>query len=890
MPTLLSGSTLRRGGSGEFIDLKGAQPQLPATETTTTGYTLVTDQLLRTSYKSSLGNLEMRQGEIWSNLPEGIVTLSGTGTGYVYVSKDTASTSTTTGALVVRGGVGIGRDITVNGLTIGQGFEGFNNVVVRGTARPPINEFNEGQHSIAIGYDTLQGLSTAYKNIAIGRFALSSGTDIANSIAIGDSTLKNLGVVHDIQVATVTNVTLYPRKTVSGATNADPVVLTVVGHGVTTGTRILVTDVSGMVDNGLSILNDNLFYVNPTGPDSLELYIDRGLTDTLNGINASLYDDDTTGTVYIPVLVEAVGHGLRSGKKVEIRDITTGTIEVTTQSFYVDVASTNTIALYTNIILTNPVDGTDFTPYISTTGTLHQIYVRDNNIALGTNAGLNLIDGEKNFFVGDSVGKNLSTGSFNFFIGNDIGNNMIEGSSNIAIGGDNLVDGRDNQINIGSVFYYNGDGYLQLNAETGIGFGTTSTSTNSGSLVVFGGVGISDNLYVGSNINVLSTANSTLTSLGAIVVSGGIGVAQDITVGGVARLQGLLDAQGPVDLSPANAVVSIKPTSTGTVQIFPATTGSIDKIVIGFNDPEEGYFTNIYAQSTTDSFNTASGALQVDGGAGIGKNLYVGGDVWISGTLHFDNAIGSINTSVSTATNLEGGDIGSVVYQESPGVTTYLPLGVPGSFLQSDGSAPYWNDTPTFNGFTASQMTLTGNGTVAGILTINTLTITTSAVVDDVLQVNGQIDSTSTSTGSIVTLGGIGVAKSVNVGGTLTVGLPTTATSVPALISNNFQMTSYTSGVITGTSIVNLDQWDSISYRSAKYFIQITDGSSIHVTELLMFHNGSNVYINEYGISTNNGSLGGFDATIAANTVTLRFTPEGATAMIIKIVKTLITV
>jgi len=53
MPRLLSGSTLRRGGSGEFLDLKGAQPQLPPTPTTSTGYTLVTDNLLRTSYRSA---------------------------------------------------------------------------------------------------------------------------------------------------------------------------------------------------------------------------------------------------------------------------------------------------------------------------------------------------------------------------------------------------------------------------------------------------------------------------------------------------------------------------------------------------------------------------------------------------------------------------------------------------------------------------------------------------------------------------------------------------------------------------------------------------------------------------------------------------------------------
>ena len=62
MPSLLSGSTLRRGGSGEFIELANAQPQLPATDTTLTGFTLVTNSLLQTSYRSSLGFVEFTTG------------------------------------------------------------------------------------------------------------------------------------------------------------------------------------------------------------------------------------------------------------------------------------------------------------------------------------------------------------------------------------------------------------------------------------------------------------------------------------------------------------------------------------------------------------------------------------------------------------------------------------------------------------------------------------------------------------------------------------------------------------------------------------------------------------------------------------------------------------
>lgn len=117
MPGLISGSTLRRGGSGQFIDLKGAQPQLPPTPTTSTGYTLITDEKLVTTYSSSLGNIQFSSSTAYSNIPGQSLTLIGTGTTSVHVTGGTATTSTNTGALVVDGGVGIRDNLFVGGNT-----------------------------------------------------------------------------------------------------------------------------------------------------------------------------------------------------------------------------------------------------------------------------------------------------------------------------------------------------------------------------------------------------------------------------------------------------------------------------------------------------------------------------------------------------------------------------------------------------------------------------------------------------------------------------------------------------------------------------------------------------------------------------------------------------
>lgn len=613
MPRLLSGSTLRRGGSGEFLDLKGAMPQLPPTDTTATGFTLITDDKLRTSYRSSLGFIEFTTASMYSALPEGTIRILATGSTFL-------STTTTSGNFVVEGGVGIGgnmniaEDIVVNGITIGRGYEGVNNIVIRGTADIPINNWNNGQENIAIGYDALLGIETSNRNIAIGRYALNSGTDFFGSIAIGDRALQKIGYLHALEVASISN-----------ATNTNPVVITANNHGLNSGTQILITNVIGMT-------------------------------------------------------------------------------ELNNQNYYIKKLSNNTLSLYNDLLLSSPADGTGYNAYASG-GNVNKVLLRNSNIAFGTNSGKNLIDGEKNFFLGDTVGQNLSTGTANILIGHYIGNNLTEGSGNISLGGDNLVNGLDNQVNIGSIFYYDGQGQLQLNSDTEVGVGTLATATTfigiieaatntmpvtltvpyhrlvsgedvfirnsvgmteindtifwikrlndntielyndagltialdgtgfgsyvssgelhdvkpDGGLVVFGGVAITDNLLVQGSLEITGNNESTTIDNGALVVKGGVGIGKSLNVGKNLTVEG----NGNVNLNPSGGDVSIQPVLGGTVNIRPATTiGSIDNIVIGATDPRDATFLNVSITSTATAINTITGALTVAGGVGIQGPVY----------------------------------------------------------------------------------------------------------------------------------------------------------------------------------------------------------------------------------------------------------------------------
>lgn len=501
MPRLLSGSTLRSGGSGEFIDLAAAQPQLPATPTTATGFTIATDGVLRSDYRSSLGFIEFFSSTVYSALPDGVIRVLATGSSFL-------STTTNTGNLVIQGGVGIGGnmhvqdDIVVNGITIGRGYEGVNNLVFRGTAAPQVDNFENGQESIAIGYDSLTGLITSYKNISIGRYALSSGSNISNSIAIGDSALKYMGTENFKVLSSITNVTLVASQSVSSISNAIPAVVQTIGsHGFTTGTQILITGVNGIstYSGGPSEINSISLWVNYLSGTTFEVYSNRNLTVPFNSFTAtvgasvvSLTAYSSGGTITSPVLVTSPSHNITTGTYIYI-DGLVGSSALNQNYFYPQVINTNTLALFQDSILETPIDGTSYGLYASS-GTIFDVRDNDNNIAIGIDAAKNLVDGSNNFFFGNNIANNLTTGSNNTIIGHNQFNNLTRVNGVIAIGADNLVDLRDNQINIGSAFYYDGAGNTDINSDARIGLGTDSTSTNSGALVVLGGMAVAGNI------------------------------------------------------------------------------------------------------------------------------------------------------------------------------------------------------------------------------------------------------------------------------------------------------------------------------------------------------------------------------------------------------------
>jgi len=566
MPKLLSSKTLRRGGSGEFIDLKGAMPQLPPTPTTSTGYTIVTNDTFQTSYRSSLGNIEFSYGELYSNISSQDIKLIATNTTRIVVVGNVANTSTNTGALVVEGGVGVsgsihtGEDIVVNGLTIGQGYEGVNNIVIKGVASPEILGDDNGQNSIVIGYDALTGLTTSYKSIGIGRHAIQSGTNVSRTIAIGDSALQNIGIYQTIPYADITNITLSN-----------------------------------------------------------------------------------------PVEIDAPGHDLTSGTYVTIKSVN-GTVELNENKYYLWVVNSTTVKLYSDINLNVPVDGSGFTSYVSS-GTLELNTVYDDNIAMGVNAARSLINGTENFFFGADIATNLTTGSFNIMIGHDVASNMITGDANISIGGDNLINGRDNQVNIGSVFYFDGQGQTDINSDLFTGEGTRATPRL-----------FSDNIVTATNTNPvqITTFVNGLNTGSRIIVDNVVGM---------------------TELNGSIFFTSYLGTDTNNYHVAELYKDA------GLTQPVDGSAYSAYTSSGTVFMLQPQGALTVYGGVGIHGNLVVDDQIDVYAGMWVQSLI---TGTITTATNLEGGVLGSIPYQTAPGETEFIPIGASDTVLTSDGSTATW--------------------------------------------------------------------------------------------------------------------------------------------------------------------------------------------------------
>jgi len=423
------------------------------------------------------------------------------------------------------------------------------------------------------------------------------------------------------------------------------------------------------------------------------------------------------------------------------------------------------------------------------------------------------------------------------------------------------------------------NGGSTLNATTVTGSATVGTTLGvTGYTTLSGGATISAATVTN---NLLVSGNETITgftSMNGGATASALTVTNALTVGTTLGVTGFTSLNGGATISAATVTNALA--------------------VTGFSSLNGG--ATISAATVTNAL-TVGTTLGVTGRSTLGdavisaatvtNALTVGTTLGVTGRT----TLGLLTATITTVTALTV--IGNETVGGTLNVTGRTTLAdavittVTATNLVVTGTASLPSNV-NLSSLTVTNLTVTGNETVGGNLQVTGLfTATNTANFAGLVRFTNATDSNATNVGAVVVTGGVGIAKNLTVGTGVTVGTASTQTVVPSVFSNNVLYSSYTSQFIVTNALINLDTFSAAAYRSAKYFVQIVDGTKIQVEEIVLFHDGTNVYMTEYASMNNTGNLGDFDAVLNAGTITLNFTANySPTSMTIKVVRTAITV
>jgi hypothetical protein len=202
--------------------------------------------------------------------------------------------------------------------------------------------------------------------------------------------------------------------------------------------------------------------------------------------------------------------------------------------------------------------------------------------------------------------------------------------------------------------------------------GVESSNPATGSLVVTGGAGVSGNVNVGGKGSYNAQVQAYSPETGTLVVDGGAGITQDLWVGGFihGRLTTSTYATNSVNADNIlmNEITNL-PVADHYIVLSEGLSGfqplrARAKFKYDINN-DRLVLSKLIVSGSENAVSTNTGALQVFGGVGINKDLYVGGDIHAVGNI---TAEGNIQLGNSTGTDtllVEAGIATDLVPKES---------------------------------------------------------------------------------------------------------------------------------------------------------------------------------------------------------------------------------
>jgi hypothetical protein len=295
-------------------------------------------------------------------------------------------------------------------------------------------------------------------------------------------------------------------------------------------------------------------------------------------------------------------------------------------------------------------------------------------------------------------------------------------------------------------------------------------------------------------------------------------------------------------------------TESGDLVIGTGGNGTGNKIIFsaeGFDDPANNTQMvitpgqNIHIEIDTQSSNTTTGALTVNGGIGLVGNLNIGGNVAITGTITLGGGGNTVSTSSLQVDN-------PIIFVGSNNAADILDLGIVGEYTSSGtkytGLVRDASDSGIYKLF-------------AGIANEPANTVNFSGATYSTLQVGAlkAVDSTassSTTTGALIVSGGAGIAEDVYAGGDIydskgnvrEVPLNATTGSYTLVLADSGKTVTATGNVTVPNAIFTVGQVVTI-YNNSSSSISILQGASVTLRQAGTSNTGTRT-LAQRGIAT----------------------------------------
>ena len=493
--------------------------------------------------------------------------------------------------------------------------------------------------------------------------------------------------------------------------------------------------------------------------------------------------------------------------------------------------------------------------------------------------------------------------------------------------------------NASTVPNYTVDAQGRLTAATNTAISITASQiSDKGTNLVTGLTGTAGEITVSNSgvgaVTLSLPANVTISN--NLVVTGNLTVSGNVTTVNTEQL----DVED--NIITLNSGVTGAPTLNSGIEVNRGT--STDVSILWNETTDKWTFTNDGTNYANLGDVTAAALIAAAGGDGTnGQALTTNG----SGVLDFTTIIGTTEASIISAVGADGAN-GAVLMTNGAGDLTFTTLtaakisdftantraqiSVAGdlAYNSSTGVISFTNDAGDIESVTAGTG-LTGGGT-SGAVTLNLASTAVSAgsygssssvgtfTVDaqgrltaagnssisiTASQVSDFAEAAQDALGSAITAG-TGVTKnyddtantiSLSIGQDVATNAAVTfgsiATGAITLDSGTGELNTSTQ-VVTVNTVTTVDSFDKTVYRTAKYLVQVTQGSKYTTSEVLLAHDGTTSYLSEYAVIELGGTVIPLtvSTSISSGNVLLRVTITDAatTNATVKVARTLIAV